>query len=74
MSRRVEQGPRRRRRLERLRLVWRFGMLLLARRGAKLWYVLASIVWLDFHRVVLNSLLLNYALFDFCLTEGKVGG
>eukprot|EP00913_Durusdinium_trenchii_P012063 g11331.t1 len=71
MSRRVEQGPRRRRRLERLRLVWRFGMLLLARRGAKLWYVLASIVWLDFHRVVLNSLLLNYALFDFCLTEGK---
>ena len=35
----------------------------------KFWYVLASIVWLDFHRVVLNTLLLNYALYDFCLTK-----
>ena len=39
------------------------------RRGAKLWYVLASILWLDFHRVVLNTLLLDYALYDFCLTK-----
>ena len=39
------------------------------RRGAKLWYVLASILWLDFHKVVLNTLLLDYALYDFCLTK-----
>ena len=35
----------------------------------KPWYVFASIFWLDFHRVVLNTLLLNYALYDFCLTK-----
>lgn len=65
------EGKRPRRRVERVRLVWRFGHLLLKRRGAKLWYVLASIIWLDFHKVVLNTLLLNYALFDFCLTPSK---
>ena len=52
-----------------LRLVWSFAKYLLMRRGAKLWYVLASILWLDFHRVVLNTLLLDYALYDFCLTK-----
>ena len=50
------EGKRPRRRVERVRLVWRFGHLLLKRRGAKLWYVLASIIWLDFHKVVLNTL------------------
>ena len=35
----------------------------------KFWYVLTSIFWLDFHRVVLNTLLLNNALYDFCLTK-----
>lgn len=56
-------------RLARLRLVFAFASQLFRRRGMKFWYVLTSIFWLDFHRVVLNTLLLNYALYDFCLTK-----
>ncbi|CAJ1349056.1 unnamed protein product [Effrenium voratum] len=56
-------------RLARIRLVFAFARQLFKRRGMKFWYVVTSICWLDFHRVVLNTLLLNYALYDFCLTN-----
>ncbi|CAE7031951.1 unnamed protein product [Symbiodinium natans] len=58
-------------RLARLKMVWAFAAMLLRRRGIKLWKVLASIVWLDFHGVVMNTLLLNYAIYDFCLTKAS---
>ncbi|CAJ1368078.1 unnamed protein product [Effrenium voratum] len=59
-------------RLIRLRLVWGFARHLLSRRGRSLWHVLVAIAWIDFHRVVLNTLLLNYALYDFCLTQTQL--
>lgn len=58
-------------RLVRLKMVWAFAAMMLRRRGIRLWKVMASIVWLDFHRVVMNTLLLNYAIYDFCLTKAS---
>ncbi|CAJ1349053.1 unnamed protein product [Effrenium voratum] len=68
-SRCAGTGGRGKSRLARIRLVFAFARQLFKRRGMKFWYVVTSICWLDFHRVVLNTLLLNYALYDFCLTN-----
>eukprot|EP00913_Durusdinium_trenchii_P002151 g1986.t2 len=51
------------------RLVFAFSHELFRRRGWKLWHMILAMIWLTFHKVVLNTLLLNYALYDFCLTS-----
>eukprot|EP00930_Biecheleria_cincta_P006665 TRINITY_DN107715_c0_g1_i1.p1 TRINITY_DN107715_c0_g1~~TRINITY_DN107715_c0_g1_i1.p1 ORF type:complete len:973 (-),score=130.31 TRINITY_DN107715_c0_g1_i1:13-2931(-) len=57
--------------VSRVRLVRAFAKTLLHMRGKRAWNMAFSICWLNFHHVVLNTLLLSYALYDFCLTRAN---
>jgi len=50
-------------------LVVAFVLMLVRWRGRRYWMTVFSIMWKDFHQVVMNALLLNFALYDLCLTR-----
>lgn len=50
-------------------LVRSFIGMLVRWRGRKYWKVLLALFWKGLHQVVLNTLLLNFALYDFCFAR-----